>query len=114
MELNMSNGSSVRTAAELPIVPPGPGTRTGQVWEIADAITLEKGRRAQRHEVIERYVAENGNRNTASTQYQRWKIHRDRQHETSSPPRPEAIPHRPESSARSNRSPSRSPRTAGF
>ena len=88
MELNMSNGSSVRTAAELPIVPLGPGTRTGQVWEIADAITLEKGRRAQRHEVIERYVAENGNRNTASTQYQRWKIHRDRQHETSEPPSP--------------------------
>ena len=52
---------------------PHPGTRTGRVWEIADEITREKGRRAERREVIERYVAENGNRNTAGTQYQYWK-----------------------------------------
>ena len=54
---------------------PRPGTRTGRVWEIADEITREKGRRAERHEVIERYTAENGNRNTAGTQYQYWKRH---------------------------------------
>lgn len=52
---------------------PGPGTLTGRVWEIADEITREKGRRAERHEVIARYVVENGNRNTAGTQYQYWK-----------------------------------------
>lgn len=56
---------------------PHPGTRTGRVWEIADEITREKGRRAERREVIERYVAENGNRNTAGTQYQYWKQHHD-------------------------------------
>ena len=56
---------------------PHPGTRTGRVWEIADEITREKGRRAERREVIERYVAENGNRNTAGTQYQYWKKHHD-------------------------------------
>ena len=52
---------------------PYPGTRTGRVWEIADEVTREKGRRAKRREVIERYVAERGNRNTAGTQYQYWK-----------------------------------------
>ena len=41
---------------------PHPGTLTGRVWEIADEITREKGRRAERREVIERYVAEKGNR----------------------------------------------------
>ena len=56
---------------------PRPGTLTGRIWEIADEITREKGRRAQRREVVERYVAENGNRNTASSQYQYWKKHYD-------------------------------------
>ena len=56
---------------------PLPGTRTGRVWEIADEITRERGRRAERREVIERYVAENGNRNTAGTQYQYWKRYHD-------------------------------------
>ena len=36
---------------------PHPGTLTGRVWEIADEITREKGRRAERREVIERYVS---------------------------------------------------------
>ena len=56
---------------------PHPGTLTGRVWEIADEITREKGRRAERREVIERYIAENGNRNTAGTQYQYWKKHHE-------------------------------------
>ena len=56
---------------------PHPGTLTGRVWEIADEITREKGRRAERREVIERYVAEKGNRNTAGTQYQYWKKHHE-------------------------------------
>ena len=88
MEFNMPNLSSDRTAGDLPINPPSSGTRTGRVWEIADAITLEKGRRAQRHEVVERYVAENGNRNTAGTEYQRWKSHRDKQLAASGPTSP--------------------------
>ena len=60
---------------------PRPGTRTGRVWEIADEITREKGRRAERREVVERYVAENGKRNTASTQFQYWKKHHEERHE---------------------------------
>lgn len=50
--------------------------RSGQtlrVWEIADEITREKGRPARRSEVRERFVAEDGNENTANTQYQHWK-----------------------------------------
>ena len=64
---------------------PHPGTLTGRVWEIADEITREKGRRAERREVIERYVAENGNRNTAGTQYQYWKKHHEEPQSASTP-----------------------------
>ena len=67
---------------------PHPGTLTGRVWEIADEITREKGRRAERREVIERCVAENGNRNTAGTQYQYWKKHHDRPRSVSAPVSP--------------------------
>lgn len=52
---------------------PSPGTRTRRVWEIADAVTEETGARAERREVVRRFVAENGNPNTANTQYQHWK-----------------------------------------
>lgn len=52
---------------------PKPGTKTGRVWEIADEITREKSRPAKRREVTERFTAENGNANTANTQYQYWK-----------------------------------------
>ena len=52
---------------------PGPGTRTRRVWEIADAVTEETGIRAERRDVVRRFVAENGNPNTANTQYQHWK-----------------------------------------
>ncbi len=52
---------------------PGPGTRTGRVWEIADERTRETGCRAKRADVIECCVAEGINRNTASTQYQHWR-----------------------------------------
>lgn len=54
---------------------PRSGTLTGRVWDIADEVTREKGRRAERREVIERYAAESGNRNTAGTQFQYWKKH---------------------------------------
>ena len=52
---------------------PRPGTKTGRVWEIADELTRVKGRPAKRREVIERFTAENGNANTANTQYQYWR-----------------------------------------
>ncbi len=53
------------------------GTQTGRVWDIAEQITREKGRCAERSEVIERFTAEGGNRNTASTTYYTWKQHYD-------------------------------------
>ncbi|MCY4026803.1 MAG: DUF262 domain-containing protein [Acidobacteria bacterium] len=56
---------------------PLPGTQTGQVWDLADEITREKGRCAERGEVVERFAARGGNRNTASTTYYRWKEHHD-------------------------------------
>ena len=71
---------------------PQPGTLTGRVWEIADEITREKGRRAERREVIERYVAENGNRNTAGTQYQYWKKRYDETPRAPAPASPEEHP----------------------
>ena len=49
--------------------------RTARIWEIADEITREQGRRAERGEVRARVLAEGGNGNTANTQYQRWKEH---------------------------------------
>ena len=63
---------------------PRPGTRTGRVWEVADAITREKGHRASRREVVDRIAAENGNRATASTQYQHWKTSYEASFEESS------------------------------
>lgn len=56
---------------------PRPGTRTARVWEVADEITRETGRRAARREVVERIVTERGNRGTANTQYQHWKASYD-------------------------------------
>ena len=56
---------------------PRPGTRTGRVWEVADEITRETGRRAARREVVERIVTERGNPGTANTQYQHWKASYD-------------------------------------
>ena len=53
---------------------PRSGTRTGRVWEIADGRTREIGHRAKRADVIECCVAEGINRNTASTQYQHWRV----------------------------------------
>lgn len=54
---------------------PRAGTRTARVWEIADEITRDMGRLAQRREVRERFVAEQGNAGTANTQYQYWRAH---------------------------------------
>ena len=64
---------------DQPVVYPRPrlGTRTGRVWEVADEITQETGRRASRREVVERIVTESGNPSTANTQYQHWKASYD-------------------------------------
>ena len=56
--------------------------KTLRVWQIADEITNEKGRRAKRREVRERFVAEGGNANTAHTQYQAWKTDHDKRQPT--------------------------------
>ena len=52
---------------------PSKGTLTGRVWEIADDISRQTGRRASHEEVIEAVRREGGNANTASTQYSAWK-----------------------------------------
>lgn len=52
--------------------PKSPGA-TQRIWEIATDITHSKGRLARRKEVIDAFVAEGGNPNTASTQYYYWK-----------------------------------------
>lgn len=53
-----------------------PRPKTGatlRVWEIADQITQETRQVARRKLVIERFVNEGGNPNTASTQFSHWK-----------------------------------------
>jgi len=52
---------------------PKVGTKTGQVWDIADAITRETGRVATRKEVSRRALEMGGNANTAQTQYTHWR-----------------------------------------
>ena len=63
------------------------------MWEVADAVTEETGRRAKRREVVERVVAENGNPNTANTQYQYWKMAYDARQRsgTSAPGEPGSV-----------------------
>ena len=70
---------------------PTPGTLTAQVWDVADQISRDTGRRANRKEVIARIVALGGNENTASTQYHHWKAHR----EAKQAHRPPVSPNRP-------------------
>lgn len=60
------------TVHTSPYTRPAEGTKTGRVWEIADSIAANTGAKAKRSDVIEAYVAEGGNGNTASTQYHHW------------------------------------------
>ncbi|HUF55116.1 MAG TPA: hypothetical protein VMM55_00995 [Thermohalobaculum sp.] len=55
------------------LAPRDPHSKTGRVWALAEEITRSRGRRAARAEVIDAYVAEGGNPDTASTQYWHWK-----------------------------------------
>jgi len=47
--------------------------KTARVWVVADELTKQLGRLAGRKDVMQAYVAEGGNPNTASTQYSKWK-----------------------------------------
>jgi bifunctional DNA-binding transcriptional regulator/antitoxin component of YhaV-PrlF toxin-antitoxin module len=47
--------------------------KTARVWDIADEITRQTGQVAPRKDVMQRFQAEGGNANTASTQYSQWK-----------------------------------------
>lgn len=69
---------------------PAADTKTGRVWDTADAITRENGRAATCREVRERYTAEGGNPNTANTQYSRWKADYDNGAASHAPERPVA------------------------
>lgn len=53
---------------------PSKGSVTERVWQVADEITARNGRKARRKDVIEAFVAEGGNANTASTQYYYWSL----------------------------------------
>ena len=52
-EPNDSDHDRLERLPERPL----PETQIGQVWDIADEITRQKGRRAERSEVVERFVA---------------------------------------------------------
>lgn len=52
--------------------PRNPDSKLGRVWQIADEITNRTGTCARRQDVINAYVAEGGNANTASTQFSHW------------------------------------------
>jgi hypothetical protein len=64
MEAKMSFSSTVHR--------PTYGTQTGRVWELADQLSRELGRKAKRQEVMDAYAREGGNPNTASTQFSGW------------------------------------------
>ena len=53
---------------------PGPNTKTGRVWEIADALFKQDGRVPSRQDVIRRTTAEGGDGGTASVQFRRWRM----------------------------------------
>jgi len=55
------------------LAPRDPTSKIGRVWRLAEEITRRKARLATRSEVMDAYVGEGGNPNTASTQYSQWK-----------------------------------------
>lgn len=54
------------------VTKPKAGTKTGRVWEIADAISAETGAPALRGPVMEKARAEGINDGTSATQYGKW------------------------------------------
>lgn len=55
------------------ITRPKAGTKTGRVWELADAQSANLGKPAPRKGVIEECLTEGLNVATAATQYGRWR-----------------------------------------
>lgn len=66
-----------KAASKMPtqngITRPGAGTGTGKVWDIADRLSAETQKPAERGAVIKAAEAEGVNISTASTQYGRWR-----------------------------------------
>ncbi|QBQ71141.1 hypothetical protein S0112_001 [Shewanella phage S0112] len=52
---------------------PGAGTKTGRIWEIADALSAELKKPVGRKLVLEQAAKEDINAATAATQYGRWR-----------------------------------------
>lgn len=61
-----------RNESQNGISKPASGTKTGRVWEIADAISAKLQRPALREEVMKACEGEGINRGTIATQYARW------------------------------------------
>lgn len=66
---------------------PRAGTCFRRVWDLADQITQEQGRRATRREVRERYEGEGGRGATASAAYQSWNKAQEESSAGHAPPR---------------------------
>lgn len=75
---------------------PKEGTQTGRVWEIADAISAEKGEPAPRKDVLAQFMEEGGNPSTGATQYGRWRKYHGLAQETGKPGRPKKQAEAPE------------------
>lgn len=67
-----TSGDTIARPAPLQYPRPKAGTKTGQVWEIADQIKRETGA-ADRESVIRACMDQGININTASTQYSYWR-----------------------------------------
>ncbi len=54
---------------------PANDTKTGRVWEIADALSETAGEPVGRKAVLDAYIGEGGNAATGATQYGRWRTY---------------------------------------
>lgn len=61
-----------RNEVQNDVSKPAAGTKTGRVWEIADAISAAAKRPALREEVMRQALDEGINKGTVATQYGRW------------------------------------------
>lgn len=69
---------------------PKSGTKTGRVWEIADAQSKQKGEPAPRKAVIDEAMTDDINAATAATQYGRWRKYHGLKAEPKAPKAPKA------------------------
>lgn len=91
-----------RNESQNGVSKPAAGTKTGRVWEIADAISAKLQRPALREEVMKACEDEGINRGTIATQYARWtqfygvsKEDRQAAREAAKPPKPAKEPAAP-------------------